>query len=161
MTVRLTATDTGGSGVRATTYTTDGSDPRTSTTAKAYTGPFTLTQTATVRYYSSDVAANLETSKSQQVRIDAAAPTVAVTAPASGSSFTRGTRVTVNASATDAGTGSGAASGLTSVAFFLDGKSLGTDTTGPYSLSATPIWPRSRCPGQGQGSAREPWTRWP
>ena len=130
----LAAADTGGSGVLVTAYTTDGSDPRTSPTAKA--GPFTVSQTTTVRYYSSDVAANLETAKSQQVRVDAAAPTASITSPAAGSSFTRGTRVTVTVSATDQGTGSGAPSGLTSVAFFLDGtKSLGTDATSPYSLT--------------------------
>jgi hypothetical protein len=136
MTVTLAATDTGGSGVRATAYTTDGSDPKTSPTAKAYIGAFTVSQTTTVRYYSSDVAANLETTKAQQVRVDAAAPTASLTSPAAGSSFTRGTRVTVTATATDQGTGSGAPSGLTSVAFFLDGtRSLGTDATSPYALT--------------------------
>jgi hypothetical protein len=89
-----------------------------------------------VRYYSSDVAGNLETSKSQQVRIDAAAPTVSITAPASGSTFTRGTKVTVTASATDVGTGSGAPSGIVSVTFFVDGtRNLATDTTSPYTFS--------------------------
>jgi hypothetical protein len=136
VTVTLAATDTGGSGVRSTSYTTDGTDPRTSGTAKAYTGPFTVSQTTTVRYYSSDVAGNLEATKSQQIRIDAAAPTVSVTAPASGSSFTRGTRVTVTASAADTGTGTGAASGIASVAFFLDGTTqLASDTTSPYTFS--------------------------
>jgi hypothetical protein len=136
VTVTLAATDTGGSGVRATAYTTDGSDPKTSPTVKVYTGPFTVSQTATVRYYSSDVAANVETSKSQQIRIDAAAPTVSITAPASGASFTRGTKVTLTASATDSGTGTGAPSGVSSVAFFLDGTTrLATDNTSPYSFS--------------------------
>jgi hypothetical protein len=136
VTITLTATDTGGSGVKAITYTTDGSDPRTSATAKVYTGAFTVSQTTTVRYYSSDVAGNLETSKSQQVRIDAAAPTVSITAPASGSTFTRGTKVTVTASATDVGTGSGAPSGIVSVTFFVDGtRNLATDTTSPYTFS--------------------------
>jgi hypothetical protein len=137
VTITLTATDnTGGSGVRATSYTTDGTDPRTSSTAKVYAGPFTVSQTTTVRYYSSDVAGNLEATKSQLIRIDAAAPTVSVTAPASGSSFTRGTRVTVTASAADTGTGTGAASGIASVTFFLDGTTqLATDTTSPYTFS--------------------------
>ena len=135
VTVTLTATDTGGSGAPVTAYTTDGTDPRTSATAKVYSGPFTAPQTVTVRYYSADAAGNLETTKSQQIRIDAAAPTVSITAPSSGSSFTRGTRVTITATAADSGTGSGAASGVASVAFFLDGKSLGTDTSSPYSVS--------------------------
>jgi hypothetical protein len=136
VTITLTATDTGGSGAPATAYTTDGTDPRTSATAKVYSGPFTVSQTTTIRYYSADAAGNLEATKSQQIRIDAAAPTVSITAPSSGSGFTRGTKVTVAATAADGGTGSGAASGLTSVAFFLDGtRNLATDTTSPYSFS--------------------------
>jgi peptidoglycan/xylan/chitin deacetylase (PgdA/CDA1 family) len=136
VTVRLTATDTGGSGGTLTAYTTDGSDPKTSRFAQIYTGPFTVSQTTTVRYYSLDAAGNQEATKSQQIRVDAAAPTVSITAPVSGSSVTRGTAVTITASATDVGTGSGAASGVASVAFFLDGTTrLTTDTTSPYSFS--------------------------
>ena len=119
-----------------TAYTTDGTDPRTSPTSKVYTGPFTVSQTTTVRYYSADAAGNLEATKSQQIRVDAAAPTASITSPAAGSSFTRGARVTVTATATDRGTGSGAPSGLTNVAFFLDGtRSLGADASSPYALT--------------------------
>jgi len=89
-----------------------------------------------VKYYSADIAGNQEAVKTQQIRVDAAAPTVSLTAPASGASITRGTRVTVSASAADKATGTGAASGVASVTFFLDGTtSLGTDTTSPYSIS--------------------------
>src|SRR5260370_40847658 len=79
---------------------------------------------------------NQEPVNPQQVRRDAAPPTASMRAPASGSSFTQGTKVTVSASATDLGTGSGAASGVASVTFFLDGtKQLATDTTSPYSIT--------------------------
>jgi peptidoglycan/xylan/chitin deacetylase (PgdA/CDA1 family) len=136
VTVTLSATDTGGSGVKATVYTTDGSNPQTSSTAVVYSGPFTVSQTATVKYYSLDIAVNLGSVKSQQIQVDAAAPTVSITSPSSGSSFTRGTKVTVSASAVDLGTGSGAQSGIASVTFYLDGSTvLGTDTNSPYSLS--------------------------
>ena len=136
VTVSLSAKDnSGGSGVEATLYTTDGSNPQTSSTANVYSGPFTVSQTTTVKYYSIDNAANSESVKSQLIRIDAAAPTVSVTAPASGSSFAQGSKITVTASAVDLGTGSGAPSGIASVTFYLDGTTkLATDTTNPYSF---------------------------
>ena len=58
VTVSLTATDNGGSGVAATSYTTNGSDP--TTTSTLYSAPFTVTQTTTVKYRSWDVATNVE-----------------------------------------------------------------------------------------------------
>ena len=135
MTVGLPATDnSGGSGVAATYYTTNGSTPTKSSTK--YTGPFTVSQTTTVKYFSVDNAGNSEAVKSQVIQIDAAAPTVSITSPASGSSVTQGTKVTVTASATDLGTGSGAPSGIASVTFYLDGTTvLATDTSSPYSFS--------------------------
>ena len=135
VTVGLPATDnSGGSGVAATYYTTNGSTPTKSSTK--YTGPFTVSQTTTVKYFSVDNAGNSEAVKSQVIQIDAAAPTVSITSPASGSSVTQGTKVTVTASATDLGTGSGAPSGIASVTFYLDGTTvLATDTSSPYSFS--------------------------
>jgi hypothetical protein len=89
-----------------------------------------------VKYYSADLAGNSESVKTQQIQVDAAAPTVSITAPSSGSSFTRGTRVTVTASAADLGTGSGTPSGVANVTFRLDGTTvLNTDTSSPYSFS--------------------------
>ncbi len=136
VTLALSATDTGGSGVQTTVYTTDGSNPQTSSTAIQYTGPFTVSQNTTVKYYSTDLAGNLESVKSQLVQVDAAAPTVSITSPSSGSSFKQGTKVTVSASAVDLGTGAGAPSGITNVTFYLDGTTkLATDTSNPYSFS--------------------------
>jgi peptidoglycan/xylan/chitin deacetylase (PgdA/CDA1 family) len=127
VTVSLSATDTGGSGVDRTYYTTDGSDPRAS--GLTYAGPFTVAQTATVTFFSTDKAGNAESVRSQPIQIDTAAPTVSLTAPASGSSFRRGTVVTLAADANDVG------SGMARVTFAVDGTSLGTDTTTPYGLS--------------------------
>jgi peptidoglycan/xylan/chitin deacetylase (PgdA/CDA1 family) len=132
VTVTLSASDSA-SGVSKTYYTTDGSNPTVSSTV--YTGPFTVSQTTTVKYFSNDVAGNTESVKSQQIRIDAAAPAVSITSPASGSSFTQGTRVTVSATATDRGTGSGAASGIAGVTFYNGTTVIGTDTTSPYSVN--------------------------
>jgi peptidoglycan/xylan/chitin deacetylase (PgdA/CDA1 family) len=112
-------------------YTTDGSDPTNSASATTYTGPFDLLQTTTVRYYSAS-AAGTESVKSQMVSIDAAPPSVTITRPDSGSSYARGARVTVTATALDVGTGSAASSGIGGVTFRIDGTLLVTDTTSPY-----------------------------
>jgi len=137
VTVGLAATDnSGGSGVKATLYTTDGSNPQTSSTAIVYNGPFSVSQTTTVKYYSIDNAGNSGSVGSQLIQIDAAAPTVSITGPASGSSFTQGTKVTVTVSATELGTGSGAPSGIANVTFYLDGTTkLSTVSKSPYSFT--------------------------
>ena len=127
VTVRLSATDTGGSGVDRTVYTTDGSNPTTS--SPTYTGPFPVTQTTTVNYRSIDKAGNTEVVRSQLIRFDAVAPTVAMTAPASGTSVRRNSPVALAANATDTG------SGVAQVTFTVDGNIIGTDTTAPYGLS--------------------------
>ena len=134
----MTASDTGGSGLASTHYTTDGSAP--SLTSPTYTGLFQLTQTRTVRYASWDVAGNKEVTKVQTVRIDGAAPNVAVTAPVSGASVRRGVARTVSASATDVGTGTGTPSGILRVAWFLDGSTTGlrTDNNAPFTFRWTP-----------------------
>jgi peptidoglycan/xylan/chitin deacetylase (PgdA/CDA1 family) len=125
--VSLAATDTGGSGVDKTFYTTDGSTPTTSSTQ--YSGPFTVSQTTTVRFFSTDKAGNSETPRSQLVQVDTVAPSVTLTSPASGASITRGTVVTVAATATDTG------SGVAQVTFGANGTTIGSDTTAPYSVS--------------------------
>lgn len=133
--VALSASDPDGSAIASTRYTTDGSDPVTSATAGSYTGPFTITGTKTVRYYSTDADGNAEAAKSQLIRLDAAAPTVSLTSPPDGSSYRRGASVVLNATATDTGSGSGAASGVASVAFRDGSTTIGTDTTAPYGLT--------------------------
>lgn len=69
--VSLQATD-GDSGVAAVRYTLDGSEPTVS--SPLYTGPFTVSQTSTVRFRSWDNGGNVEPAKSQPVQIDATAP---------------------------------------------------------------------------------------
>jgi peptidoglycan/xylan/chitin deacetylase (PgdA/CDA1 family) len=122
-----------GSPVVATYYTTDGSTPTSS--SQAYTGPFQVSATSTVKFFSVDQAGHAESVKSQLVSIDGAAPSVTLTSPVSSSSFRRGTKITVSATATDLGTGPGSPSGVASVAFYVDGTTrLATVTTSPYQF---------------------------
>jgi peptidoglycan/xylan/chitin deacetylase (PgdA/CDA1 family) len=68
VTVTLQATDNaGGTGVGKTYYTTDGSTPSTASTV--YSGPFTVSSTATVNFFSTDRAGNAEAVKSQLIQI--------------------------------------------------------------------------------------------
>ena len=126
--VTLSATDVGGSGVTATSYSTDGTNPPTI----GYTTPFTVPQTTTVRFYSVDGAGNAEAVKAQTVQIDTVPPTSAMTSPPNASTVRRNHSVPLAATASDAG------SGVASVGFLLDGSLLGMDTSSPYSLTWTP-----------------------
>jgi peptidoglycan/xylan/chitin deacetylase (PgdA/CDA1 family) len=135
VTARLAATDTGGSGVATIRYTVDGTNPNTSTTAIVYTGPFTVASTQTVRFASTDVAGNQETAKSQQVKVDMAAPSVAITSPADSASFVHGATISITASAADTGSGGQPASGVATVALYVDGKLKSTDRNSPWSFS--------------------------
>jgi hypothetical protein len=132
--VALTATDTGGTGVNKIYYTTNGSTPTRS--SPAYTKPFNVSSTTTVKFFAVDKGGNAEAVNSQLIRIDRTAPTMSLTSPANGSRAAQGTTVKITANAVDHGTGSGAASGIASVTFYLDGSTLlGTVTTSPYTFN--------------------------
>jgi hypothetical protein len=95
-----------------------------------------VSSTSTVSYQSSaDDWATAEPVKSTLVQIDAAPPTVSLTGPSDGASIKRGTPVPLTASAVDAGTSPGAASGVTSVSYYLDGGTeIGTAAASPYRV---------------------------
>ena len=132
--VELRATDSGAAGVDKTYFTTDGTTPTTS--SAVYTTSFTIGQTTTVRFFSVDRAGNRESVKSATIRIDTIAPDVSMTSPTTGQSFRKGTKVSLRATATDAGTGTGAASGVARVVFYIDSSTvLATDTSSPYTAT--------------------------
>jgi peptidoglycan/xylan/chitin deacetylase (PgdA/CDA1 family) len=121
----LAATDNaGGSGVASIHYTTDGSAP-TATSGNIYSGPFTLSSTTTVKYRAFDNVGNAESVKTQLIRIDTVPPSVALTDPADGE-IVSGT-VTLAATASDN-------VALDHVDFLVDGQSVGSDSSAPYSV---------------------------
>jgi peptidoglycan/xylan/chitin deacetylase (PgdA/CDA1 family) len=124
VTVRLAATDAQ-SGIAAIRYTTDGSTPTAA--SSAYTAPFSVTATTTVKYRAWDNAGNVEATKSQLIQIDATSPTVSITAPSNGASVTGSVKIT--AAATDAG------SGIAQVSFYADGVLVGTARNAPYDVA--------------------------
>jgi peptidoglycan/xylan/chitin deacetylase (PgdA/CDA1 family) len=121
--VSLSAIDPGGA-VAAIRYTTNGSDPTTSSTL--YTGPFTVSSTTTVNYRAWDTAGNVEATKSQLIRVDTVPPTVSITSPANGATVTGNVKIV--AAATDA------LAGVASVKFYVDGVLVGTTTSSPWQL---------------------------
>jgi hypothetical protein len=133
VTVTLAATDAGGSGVAATYYTTDGSTPTTSSTR--YTKAFTISQSRTVKFFSTDKAGNAEAVRSQQLIIDGTAPTTTMACNGGNcSNKTYSSAVTVTMTATD---GSGG-SGVSSTHYTTDGTTptLASPTyTGPFTVS--------------------------
>ncbi|WNG62802.1 hypothetical protein F0U59_26430 [Archangium gephyra] len=92
-------------------------------TASVASGSVTLTTKAY------DAVGNVSVSAARTVTVDNSAPTVAITSPANGTSFSFLTfSTTIQASASDN-------VGVTQVVFYDGATVLGTDTTAPYSFS--------------------------
>jgi peptidoglycan/xylan/chitin deacetylase (PgdA/CDA1 family) len=119
--VSLSATDSGGT-VAAIRYTTDGSDPTTSSTL--YTGPFGRSTTTTVKYRAWDDSGNVEATKSQLIQVDTSPPTVTITSPANGATVRGNVKIVASPADTP--------SGVASVAFSIDGAVVATLTSSPW-----------------------------
>ena len=132
--VSLSATDNaGGSGVASIRYTTDGSTPSQSSTA--YTAPFTVSSTTTVKYRAYDNQGNAESTHSQTINIDSSAPSSTITCNgAACSGAWHAAAVQVALSATDSG------SGLASIRYTTDGSTPSLASAAystPFTLSST------------------------
>jgi Bacterial Ig domain/Chitobiase/beta-hexosaminidase C-terminal domain len=106
-------------------YTLDGSTP--TAVGPAYSGPFMLSATTTVKFRAWDNAGSIEATKSQTIRIDLTAPTVAITAPSDGATVAGNVKITATAS--DVG------SGIAQVSFYVDGVLIGSAKSSPYSVN--------------------------
>lgn len=123
--VTLSCTDEG-VGCDATYYTTDGSDPTTS--SAQYTAPIAISASTTLKFFSTDTVGNNEAINTAEYLIDTVAPTSDVS-PAAG---TYGPSVDVSLSCTDAISDC-------SVYYTTDGSaptSASTEFTGAFTVSA-------------------------
>ena len=123
--VSLSATDVGGSTVSSIRYTTNGTDP--TPTSTAYSAPFNVAATTTVKYRAYDSVSNAEAVKTQLVTVDSTAPATTITCdavPCSGGWYSGD--VQVGLSATDAG------AGLKEIRYTTDG-STPSPTSNLYS----------------------------
>ena len=134
--VSLSGQDSGGSGLDAVRYTTDGSTP--TLTSSVYSGPFTVSTTTTVTYAAWDNAGNLETSNSQQIQLagpDQTPPSTTISCNGSGcSTGAYPGPVQVALTATDAD------SGVAAIRYTTDGSDPTTSSplyTTPFTVTAT------------------------
>ena len=112
------------------TYTVDGSDPTSSPTRQTYASALTVTTTTTVRA-AATAPGYLPSSIASATYTLLLSPTVALTAPITGSQLTAGVPVTVTATAS-------APSGtIAKVVFYAGATVIGQATSSPYSI----VWP--------------------
>lgn len=135
VTFTATATDDN-SGVDATYYKIDGGATLT------YSSPVSIAVAGThyVEYWSVDNAGNVEVHKTTATfKVDTGALAVAITAPTPGlylfgSKLLSMSKIIIIGAFTIEATASDVGSGVASVEFFLDGTSIGSDISSPYSI---------------------------
>jgi len=125
VTVTLAATDSGGSGLKATYYKVGSGQTKT------YSAPITLTDGTPLSYWSVDNAGNVEQAQTLTPQIDTTRPTTSATPNPSG--WTKGP-VTVTLAASDSG-----GSGLKAT-YYQVGSGQATPYSAPITLTdATPV----------------------
>lgn len=120
--------DVAGSGCAGTYYTVDGSAPTTSSIR--YTGPVSVTATTTLRFFSMDIAGNVEVARTEQYTLDTTPPVT--TASPVGGVYQEAVSVTLACS--DSG------SGCAETRFTLDGSAPTASSPrydGPITLTRT------------------------
>ncbi|MEA2201689.1 MAG: thermitase, partial [Solirubrobacteraceae bacterium] len=130
VTVTLSVSDTGGSGVDKTYYTTDGSTPTTSSSVyNPASKPVLTSDGQTIKYFSTDKAGNAETPHAAIAHIDRSAPTTTDDVPSAYVNH----NVTVTLSASDTG-----GSGLDKTYYTTDG-STPTTSSPVYKAASKPV----------------------
>jgi hypothetical protein len=132
--VRLSAADeAGGSGVQEITYRVEHGgtviDEQTVPGGEA-TIPVALAGITTITYHARDMAGNVAAESTEVVRIDRAAPSIAVTAPADGAVYAPGQAVTAGYACTDDASGVAACT-----ADVASGQPLDTTTPGDRTFT--------------------------
>ncbi len=148
VTITLTPSDSG-SGTAQTSYTTDGSDPTTSPTAQLYAAPFTLSSSATVKFFSTDNVGNSESVGSQLVQVDTSAPGApGLSLSAGANAFVSGSTVYFRSGAAGSfdlsASTSDSESGVASYSFPALGSgwsASGSDPSRTYSFDASAVDP--------------------
>ncbi|HEU0023995.1 MAG TPA: DUF4082 domain-containing protein [Thermoleophilaceae bacterium] len=134
-TTTVTAFASDNIGVESVQFMVDGASVGSADTSSPYSLSWDTTGlsngTHTLSAVARDAAGNTRTAANVSVTVDNSAPNVAITAPAPGATLS-GT-ATVTASASDN-------VGVESVQFMVDGFTVWTDTTSPYSLSGSTTW---------------------
>ena len=126
VTVTLSATDTGGSGLDTTYYQIGASGP-----PQIYTVPFSVSDATPISYWSTDLAGNIEGANTLTPQIDTTPPTVTSSADADATWHRHD--VTVTLSASDSG-----GSGIAKTQYKLHTDSTWTDTSaGTFVVPAT------------------------
>lgn len=117
VTVMLTASDPGGTGVASITYAATGAQIIAPTSVPGASASFVVSSPGitTVTFHATDAAGNVEADKTVVVRIDEQAPTIAVIQPAA-TSYPHSATLTLDYQVADAG-----GSGLDVVTVLLDG----------------------------------------
>jgi YD repeat-containing protein len=134
--VTLTCGDFSGTGCDKTYYTTDGTTPTTQ--SPVYSSPINISETTTLKFFSTDLASNSETVKTQTYTIDSTAPTGTITIN-SGAASTDSVNVTLTLTCDDA-------QGCSQMKFSNDVDNDANYST-PETYSATKAWALS--PGAG------------
>jgi hypothetical protein len=135
ITLDLQAVDeVGGSGVASITYVATGAQSIASTTVTGSSAsvPVSAQGTTTVTFFATDAAGNTETADSVDIRVDTLAPTITVTSPAQGATYTPGQQVVAAYSCNDA------QPGCTATGTVANGAPLDT-TVGSHSITVNAV----------------------